>query len=102
MTHSGVVSRLAHKLLSMAQKAGADCLVVACPLCQVNLDLRQADAAKAHGAFRPTPVLYVTQLLGLALGLPLENLGLDSLTVGAKALFAKRHAAAVGFAGGNS
>jgi len=32
----------------------------------------------------------------------LENLGLDSLTVGAKALFAKRHAAAVGFAGGNS
>ena len=102
MTHSGVVSRLAHKLLSMAQKAGADCLVVACPLCQVNLDLRQADAAKAHGAFRPTPVLYVTQLLGLALGLPLENLGLDALTVGAKALFAKRDAAAVGFAGGKS
>ena len=84
MTHSGVVSRLAHKLLSMAQKAGAECLVVACPLCQVNLDLRQADAAKAHGAFRPTPVLYVTQLLGLALGLPPENLGLDALTVDAK------------------
>jgi heterodisulfide reductase subunit B len=86
----------------MAQRAGADCLVVACPLCQVNLDLRQADAAKAHGAFRPTPVLYVTQLLGLALGLPLENLGLDALTVDAKVLFAKRDAGAVGFAGGKS
>jgi heterodisulfide reductase subunit B len=102
MTHSGVVSRLAHKLLSMARKAGADCLVVACPLCQVNLDLRQADAAKAHGAFRPIPVLYVTQLLGIALGLPSENLGLDALTVGTDVLFAERDAGAVGFAGGKS
>jgi len=82
MTNSGVVARLAHKLLTMARAAGADCLAVACPLCQVNLDLRQAEAAKAHGAFQPTPVLYVTQLLGLALGLPPENLGLDALTVG--------------------
>lgn len=102
MTHSGVVRRLAHKLLSMAQKAGADCLVVACPLCQVNLDLRQADAAKAHGAFLPIPVLYITQLLGIALGLPMENLGLDSLTVGAKDLFAERDSDSVGFAGGKS
>jgi heterodisulfide reductase subunit B len=82
MTNSGVVARLSHKLLCMARAAGADCLAVACPLCHVNLDLRQADAAKAHGAFQPTPVLYVTQLLGLALGLPPENLGLDALTVG--------------------
>ena len=82
MTNSGVVARLSHKLLSMARASGADCLAVACPLCHVNLDLRQADAAKAHGAFQPTPVLYVTQLLGLALGLPPENLGLDALTVG--------------------
>ncbi len=89
MTHSGVVSRLAHKLLSMAQEAGADCLAVACPLCQVNLDLRQADAAKAHGLFRPMPVLYVTQLLGLALGLPPEALGIDALTVSPGTLLAK-------------
>ena len=82
MTNSGVVARLAHKLLTMARAAGADCLAVACPLCQVNLDLRQAEAAKAHGAIQPTPVLYVTQLLGLALGLPPENLGLDAMTVG--------------------
>jgi len=100
MTHSGVVARLAHRLLTMAQAAGADCLAVACPLCHANLDLRQADAAKAHGAFRPTPVLYVTQLLGLALGLPPENLGLDALTVGADALLAKRDAGAAGVAGG--
>jgi heterodisulfide reductase subunit B len=100
MTHSEVASRLTHKLLSMARDAGADCLAVACPLCHVNLDLRQADAAKAHGAFPPTPVLYVTQLLGLALGLPPETLGLDDLTVGADAVLAKRDAGAVAVAGG--
>ena len=50
MTHSGVVSRLGHRLVDMARQAGAECIVVACPLCQVNLDLRQADAGKAHGA----------------------------------------------------
>ncbi len=100
MTHSGVVSRLVHKILSMAVAAGADCVAVACPLCHVNLDLRQADAARAHGAFRPTPVLYVTQLLGLALELPPEELGLDALAVGADALLAKRDSGAARVAGG--
>jgi len=89
MTHTAVVSRLGHKLLSMARRAGAECLVVACPLCQVNLDLRQADAAKAHGAIPETPVLYVTQLLGLALGLSPKELGLDALTISADRLLAR-------------
>jgi heterodisulfide reductase subunit B len=89
MTRTSVVSRLGHGLLSMARQAGAECVVVACPLCQVNLDLRQADAGKAHGAIPRTPVLYVTQLLGLALGLSFRDLGLDALTVGADALLAR-------------
>jgi heterodisulfide reductase subunit B len=100
MTHPEVASRLTHKLLSMALAAGADCLAVACPLCHVNLDLRQADAAKIHGAFPPTPVLYITQLLGLALGLPPEDLGLSDLTVGAEPVLANRETCAAGFAGG--
>ncbi len=86
MTNSGVVGRLAHKLLSMARQAGAQCLVVACPLCQVNLDLRQSDAKKAHGEIPDTPVLYVTQLLGLALGLSPKQLGVNALTVSAGSL----------------
>ena len=48
-----------------------------------NLDLRQADAAKAHGEIPATPVLYITQLLGLALGLSPRELGVDALTVSA-------------------
>ena len=88
MTSSKVVGRLGFKLLSMARQAGAECLAVACPLCQVNLDLRQADASKAHGELPPTPVLYITQLLGLALGLSSKELGLRALTVSAGQLLA--------------
>ena len=102
MTRSGVVTRLGHKLLSMARRAGAECIAVACPLCQVNLDLRQADAAKAHGPIPQTPVLYVTQLLGLALGLSFEELGINALTVSAASLLGERGATAVAARGGNS
>jgi heterodisulfide reductase subunit B len=88
ITRSEIVSRLGHKLLTMARRAGAQCLAVACPLCESNLDLRQADAIKAHGPIPATPVLYVTQLLGLALGLSPEEVGLDALFVSAEELIA--------------
>ncbi len=65
----------------MAAQAGADCLAVACPMCQVNLDLRQADIHKAYGDIPQIPALYVTQLLGLALGLAPDALGLDALSI---------------------
>ena len=102
MTHSRVVARLGHKLLAMAREAGADCLAVACPLCQVNLDLRQGDAAKAHGALPATPILYITQLLGLALGLSQKELGLDALTVGVGSLLEDCERRAANAPGGKS
>jgi heterodisulfide reductase subunit B len=86
MTNAAVVGRLSHKLISMARQAGAECLAVACPLCQVNLDLRQSDARKAHGDLPQTPALYVTQLLGLAFGLSPKELGLQALSVSADPL----------------
>ncbi|MBN1866711.1 CoB--CoM heterodisulfide reductase iron-sulfur subunit B family protein [Candidatus Sumerlaeota bacterium] len=89
ISNSEVVARLSHRLLSMAIRAGAECIAVACPLCHVNLDLRQGDAAKAHGDLAPTPVLYITQLLGLALGLDADALGLSALSVSADALVKK-------------
>lgn len=99
MTRTEVVNRLGHKLLSMARQAGAECVAVACPLCQVNLDLRQADAVKAHGEIPQTPVLYITQLLGLALGLSHKELGIDALTVSASSLLADREARAAALTG---
>jgi heterodisulfide reductase subunit B len=88
ITRSEIVNRLGFRLLTMARQAGAECLAVACPLCESNLDLRQADAAKAHGAIPDTPVLYITQLLGLALGLSEAEVGLDAVIVSAAPLLA--------------
>jgi heterodisulfide reductase subunit B len=110
MTNSSVVSRLGHRLVGMAQQAGAQCIAVACPLCQVNLDLRQADARRAHGELPETPALYITQLLGLALGLTPKQLGLQALSVSFDGLLQNLPTAveensakpqAVGVAGGN-
>ena len=88
ITRTEIVHRLGFRLLSMARQAGAHALALACPLCESNLDMRQADAARAHGPIPPTPVLYVTQLLGVALGLSNEEVGLDALFVGAEGLLA--------------
>ncbi len=57
-----------YRVLAAAQAAGAEVVVTSCPLCQFNLDRGQAAMARAHSGFRPMPVLYFTQLLGLALG----------------------------------
>jgi heterodisulfide reductase subunit B2 len=100
ITRADIVNRLGHRLVSMAQRAGADCMVVACPLCQTNLDLRQLDAAHAHGELPPMPVLYITQFIGLALGLSVVELGLNALTVSADPLLDKLGVAAAAVAGG--
>ena len=63
----------------MAKRCGADCIAVACPLCQTNLDLRQADIEKSTGEQLGLPVFYFTQLLGHALGLSHDLLGIGSL-----------------------
>lgn len=59
----------------MAKESGANCLAVACPLCQTNLDVRQLDIEEKFGL----PVFYFTQLLGLAFGLSEEELGISKL-----------------------
>ncbi|MFH1741073.1 MAG: hypothetical protein ABIH23_18890, partial [bacterium] len=69
----------------------AQCLSVACPLCQSNLDLRQSDFKKTQGNIADTPVLYITQLLGLALGLSPKDLGLDALIVSADSLLKEKY-----------
>ena len=84
-----VVHRLSYKILQMAREAGADCMAVACQMCQMNLDLGQAEALKAHGDLPKTPVLYATQLLGYALGLSRDEIGLNALIVKADSLLDK-------------
>jgi succinate dehydrogenase / fumarate reductase cytochrome b subunit len=64
--------------------AGADCVVTPCPLCHLNLDLQQPDAAKYVERDLGMPVLHFPQLVGLALGLEPKELGMNKHVVGTK------------------
>jgi len=75
------VTRLSGKIVDLAASMGADVIAVACPLCQMNLDLRQGQINRANKAHFKMPVMYYTQLLGLAFALPHNELGLDKLVV---------------------
>ena len=81
MSRTDVVIKLTDGILQMAQNAGADCITVSCPMCQVNLDLRQKDIRKQTGRDYGMPIIYITQLLGLSLGIAPDDLGLDKLIV---------------------
>lgn len=56
---------------------GADAIVTNCPVCQFNLDRQQSALQRLQGGFRAVPVLYYSQLLGLALGLDTRTFGLN-------------------------
>jgi heterodisulfide reductase subunit B len=90
ITDSSIVLQLSDKILAMAQAAGADCIATACPLCQLNLDMRQKDIESKFGRRYNLPVFYFTQLLGLAMGCRVEELSLGSLVVEPKALLAAK------------
>jgi heterodisulfide reductase subunit B len=60
--------KLSHRILSQAKASGADCISVACPLCHANLDNYQQAMRREYKDEVGLPILYFTQLLGLALG----------------------------------
>ena len=75
---------LSARILRDAKAVGADLVAVACPLCHANLDLRQGEMGLG---FRLS-ILYITQLLGLALGL--RRLGLEKHMVDPRPLLRER------------
>lgn len=68
MTRTDIVRRLSGKILSMAKEAEADCLVTGCPMCHANLDTRQDELGKEVGDQFNIPILYFSELMGLAMG----------------------------------
>ncbi len=84
-----MTAKLSGKIIQLAVNMDADAIIVACPLCQMNLDLRQGQAAKAMQTKFNIPVLYFTQILGLAFGHSPNELGLKKLCVSPAALLKK-------------
>lgn len=81
LSRTDVVVELSGSIIDMAASVGADCIAVSCPMCQVNLDLRQQDINKQNGKNYQIPIVYITQLLGLCLGIGPGDLGFDKLMV---------------------
>jgi len=79
-----MVNQLTYKVLSMAVDAGANCIAVACPLCHQNLDLRQGQVNSLMGSSFDIPVLYFSQIMGLAYGYSPEALAMDKVIVSAE------------------
>ena len=76
MADEAAVLELSGRILADAAAHGANCLVVACPMCHVNLDMKQPAIARLSGAAL-LPVYYLSDLVGLALGLAPGDLGVD-------------------------
>ena len=78
ISEQSMAVNLMHKLLDNAVENGAECVVTPCPLCQMNLDAYQS-IASVYSKFKTDynlPILFVTQLIGLALGIDAKSLGL--------------------------
>jgi len=73
--------RLCRNILLCAQQYEAQCIAVTCPLCQMNLDAFQSAINKAYGTNFKLPIVYFTQLMGVAFGLDSKGLGLNDCIV---------------------
>lgn len=82
LTRTEIALNLTRRILDNARAVGADIVVTVCPLCHVNLDARQA-ALKLD---QPLPILYITQLMGLAFGVSPHALALEKNMVDTRAL----------------
>lgn len=81
ITRPDITERLIKGIFDSAKEAGADCIAVVCPLCQSNLDIRQKGLKDASGKPYDIPILYLTQLMGIAFGARLDDLGMEKLMV---------------------
>lgn len=77
MANEDLVLELGYKILNNASEHGATCMVVACPMCHVNLDMKQAAVEQRYGKKFNMTVYYLSDLVGLALGLSAPQLGID-------------------------
>ena len=74
LARTASVLRLSREILADARQAGAQTIVVACPMCHSNLDFRQR--AMLERGEEPMPIVFLSELVGLAFGLDSKALGL--------------------------
>ena len=85
-----LVSRRAHRITGFALERDADAIVLCCPLCRFNLDMRGKEAEKMFKGYKQIPIYYYTQLIAVALGLDPNVYGFDQHVVDPMLLLKKK------------
>ena len=81
VTAPAASAKLCGKILKDAAARNVDCIAVACPMCQNNLDAKQDEVRAEFGISRAIPIVFITQLMGLAYGIDESRLQLESSIV---------------------
>ena len=77
MSFTDAVVDLSEAIIADAEAAGAEAIVTGCPMCHSNLDMRQLTINSRRGAGHRMPIVYLSELVGLAAGIDPKVLGLD-------------------------
>lgn len=89
LTKSEIVLRLINNIFENAKAVGAEAIAVGCTLCHTNLDTRQEEVNKVYNKNYNLPILFFTQILGLALGIEAKELSLNTHFVSPDELLSK-------------
>jgi heterodisulfide reductase subunit B len=88
-TLDDIGAALNHFIIKEAKRKGADVIVTICPLCQFNLETMQGKIEKKYKEDLKMPILYFSQLMGLALGISKDDLGFSRSIISLKAMWEK-------------
>lgn len=87
VTDPAVARTLMAKILEDALARGANCLVTTCPMCQMNLDAYQEAVCLEHNIAQRLPVFFITEVVGMAMGLEMKALEIDKHFINGTELF---------------
>ena len=86
-THRKAALSMVCNLLQNAVDCSANLIATACPLCQINLEIYQNQVNQEFGTDFSMPVVYFTQMMGLAFGIPPKRLGIGKEFVSVMPVF---------------
>jgi len=88
-TNEEITYVMTQRILDSAKQAGAECIVTACPLCELALESIYLKEEKRRKEAFDMPIFYFTQLMGIAFGLPAKEIGLHRNFVDNKRLLGR-------------
>ena len=89
VSNPDIVLDRTYTMVNLARQQGADAIILSCPLCDFNLEIRQKKVMEKYPDFHPLPVLYFTQIMAVAFGLPENTYGFEYNSINPEGIFKK-------------